>query len=90
MERDNLLDRIAELEEQVAALPCGSISTKKVKGKQYYYHRLTENKKRIEKYIPAEEVDALREQIRQRKELEAELIIVLTSHKNQFHKKDSS
>lgn len=73
MERDNLLDRIAELEEQVAALPCGSISTKKVKGKQYYYHRRTENKKRIEKYIPAEEVDALREQIRQRKELEAEL-----------------
>ena len=73
MDRDALLARIAELETQIAALPGGSISTKKIKGKQYYYHRWTENKKRIEKYIPAEDVEELREKIMLRKELETEL-----------------
>lgn len=73
MEQKELLSRITELERQIAALPVGSISTKKVNGKVYCYHRWTENKKRREKYLPAGEVDVLREQIEQRKALEAQL-----------------
>jgi len=79
MEQKELLRRIARLEEQIAALPAGSISTKKVRGREYYYHRWTENKKRVEKYLPAEAVDALRDQIRQRKALEAELKVLRQS-----------
>lgn len=73
MEQNELLARISDLETQIALLPVGSISTKKVNGKEYYYHRWMENKKRVEKYLPTEEFDALREQIEHRKALEAEL-----------------
>lgn len=73
MEEKELLARIEELEKRIAGLPIGSISTKKIRGKEYYYHRWTENKKRVEKYLPAEEVEALREQINERKILESEL-----------------
>ena len=69
----NILMRIVELEEQIAVLPVGSISTKTVNGKSYYYHRWYENKKRKEKYLPVDEVAELREQIEKRKILEAEL-----------------
>lgn len=79
MEQKELLRRIARLEEQIAALPAGSISTKKVRGREYYYHRWTENKKRVEKYLPAEAVDGLLDQIRQRKALEAELKVLRQS-----------
>lgn len=73
MEQEERFARISEIEKQLAVLPKGSISRKKVKGKDYYYHRWTENKKRVEKYLPAEEVDTLREQIERRRTLEAEL-----------------
>ena len=72
-ENMDIQTRIAALEEQIASLPPGSVSTKKVNEKIYYYHRFSENKKRREKYIPADEVETLKAQIGQRKELEAEL-----------------
>ncbi len=64
---------IEELTRQIAALPVGSISTKTVRGKQYFYHRVTREGKRTETYVPAAEIDALREQISLRKNLEATL-----------------
>lgn len=70
---DEILLKIAELEDQIANLPIGSLSTKTVNGNLYYYHRWYENRKRKEQYIPADEVPALQEQIEQRKALEAEL-----------------
>ena len=73
MEQYNILTRIAELEHQIAELPAGSVTKKTVNGKDYYYHRWTEEKKRREKYIPAEELDWFRKQIEQRKALEKEL-----------------
>lgn len=73
MELDKTLTRIAELEHQIAELPAGSVTKKTVNGKDYYYHRWTEEKKRREKYIPAEELDWFRKQIEQRKTLEKEL-----------------
>lgn len=73
MGQDNVLTRIAELEHQIAKLPAGSVTKKTVNGKEYYYHRWTEEKKRREKYIPAEELDSFQQQIEQRKTLEKEL-----------------
>lgn len=73
MEQDKILTHIAELEHQIAELPAGSVTKKTVNGKEYYYHRWTEEKKRREKYIPAEELDWFRKQIEQRKALEKEL-----------------
>lgn len=68
-----LHQRIKELEQELNGLPIGSVSTKTVSGKTYYYHRWYEDKKRKEKYVPVEAVSALQEQLQRRKHLEAEV-----------------
>ena len=73
MDLSEMQTRAAELEQQISALPAGSITKKTVNGKEYFYHRWTENKKRREKYIPADELENFRAQIERRKELEQEL-----------------
>ena len=73
MELSEMQERAAELEQQISALPAGSITKKTVNGKEYFYHRWTENKKRREKYIPADELEDFRAQIERRKALEQEL-----------------
>ena len=73
MDLSEMQARAAELEQQISALPAGSITKKTVNGKEYFYHRWTENKKRREKYIPADELENFRAQIERRKELEQEL-----------------
>ena len=76
MDLSEMQTRVAELEQQISALPAGSITKKTVRGKDYFYHRWTENKKRREKYIPAEEVDSFRKQIERRKGLEKGLKVL--------------
>ena len=61
--------RIKALEQQVAALLPGSVAKKTVNGREYFYHRWTEKKKRREKYIPMNQVEAIRSQVEQRKVL---------------------
>ena len=73
MDLSEMQTRAAEMEQQISALPAGSVTKKTVSGKEYFYHRWTENKKRREKYIPMDEVENFRVQIGQRKELEQEL-----------------
>ena len=73
MELSEMQALAAELEQQISALPAGSITKKIVNGKEYFYHRWTENKKRWEKYIPVDELENFRTQIERRKELEQEL-----------------
>ena len=73
MELSEMQARAAELEQQISALPAGSVTKKTVRGKDYFYHRWTENKKRREKYIPADELENFRAQIERRKALEQEL-----------------
>lgn len=73
MEQSELQIHMNELAQKIAMLPPGSIVKKTVTRREYYYHRWTENKKRHEKYIPAEALDSFRAQIEQRKELEQEL-----------------
>ncbi|MDY4075068.1 MAG: hypothetical protein SOY71_08100 [Dialister sp.] len=73
MELFEMQTRVAELEQQISALPAGSVTKKTVSGKDYFYHRWTENKTRREKYIPADELKDFRAQIERRKALEQEL-----------------
>lgn len=69
----DILEHIAELEREIAALPPGSVTTKKVRDKEYWYHRFTDNGKRKEIYVSNIEAEDLRTRIETRKELEAEL-----------------
>ena len=64
---------IEELEREIALLPAGGIATKKIRGKEYYYHRVTVNGERNETYIDFDKVDELRAKIEKRKELEAKV-----------------
>ena len=73
MDLSEMQTRVAELEQQISVLPAGSITKKTVRGKDYFYHRWTENKKRREKYIPADELENFRAQIERRKVLEQKL-----------------
>ena len=73
MEPSELQNRLTELKRQIELLPAGSITKKTINGRVYFYHRWTEEKKRREKYLPAEEVDSFREKIEHRKALEKEL-----------------
>ena len=76
MELSELQAKITELEQQIAELPAGSVTKKAINGNVYFYHRWTENKKRREKYIPAEEVDSFQKQVERRKGLEKELKVL--------------
>lgn len=73
MELFELQAKIADLEQQIAELPAGFVTKKTINGNVYFYHRWTENKKRREKYISADELENFRAQIERRKELEHEL-----------------
>ena len=73
MEQTELLKRMDELEREIALLPRGSIAVKKIKDKEYFYHRINENGKRRETYVDFNKVEELRAQIKKRKALEKEL-----------------
>lgn len=73
MNHEEIMARIAEIEREIAVLPAGGVSKKNVHGKVYYYHRITQNGKRMEKYVKAEDVDELKSNIEKRKKLEKEL-----------------
>ena len=73
MNHEEIIARIAEIEREIAVLPVGGVSKKNVHGKVYYYHRITQNGNRMEKYVKAEDVDELKSNIEKRKKLEKEL-----------------
>lgn len=66
--------RIEELERRISLLPAGSVAKKAVHGKTYYYHRVRMDGKRKEFYVPAGEVEALRQGIKLRRQLTNELL----------------
>jgi len=73
MRQEELMSRIMELEREISILPEGSITKKKIREKEYYYHRITLNGKRIENYLDFTRVPELKEQIEKRKALEKKL-----------------
>ncbi|MBR1758858.1 MAG: AAA family ATPase [Lachnospiraceae bacterium] len=70
---DNIYNQIAEIEREIAVLPEGNLTKKKIKDKDYYYHRITRNGKRIENYVSFEQIPDLKKKIEKRKELEKRL-----------------
>ena len=50
------LEKIQELERQIAGLPIGYISKKTINGKVRYYHQWTENRKKHSQYLRDGEV----------------------------------
>ncbi len=69
----DVTERIQKLNEEIAKLPAGGISTKSVGGNAYHYHRWSEGGQRHERFLPEDEVAPLQEKIDARKRLEAEL-----------------
>ena len=57
-------------EEQLSALPKGTISEKKVKGNTYYYLKYRDGKKVVSRYVGKQEVEKLRGQIDRRRHME--------------------
>lgn len=51
MEQNELLKCIDELEREIALFPGGSMTVKKIKDKEYFYHRVSENGKRREIHV---------------------------------------
>ena len=66
-------NQIAEIEREIAVLPEGSITKKKINNKDYFYHRISRDGKRTEYYVSFEQVPDLREKIEKRKALEKKL-----------------
>ncbi|MDO4198831.1 MAG: AAA family ATPase [Erysipelotrichaceae bacterium] len=92
MDNSDILSKISDLERDIATLPPGTLGTKKVNGKDYYYHRYMVNGKRVENYVDFDAVDELKIRIEKRKELEKELKKLkqsLTKDKPVRKKKDS-
>lgn len=76
MQNQNPLQQIESLKQQIAQLPIGSISKKKINGKIRFYHQWTENGKIKSKYLRNGEMEPLQEQIMKRRELQKELKIL--------------
>ena len=73
MREEDIYNRIAEIEREIAKLPEGNITKKRIRDKEYYYHRISRDGKRKENYISFEDLPLLKEQIDERKALEKEL-----------------
>lgn len=73
MSQDDIKKRIDELEREIACLPSGSITKKQIKDRYYYYHRISNNGKRTEKYISFELYPELKQDIEKRKSFEIEV-----------------
>ena len=64
---------IERIQKRIAELPVGYISQKNIKGTTRYYRQWRENGKLKSKYIRADELEAVRTQIEERKALEEKL-----------------
>ena len=81
---------IFELIKEKNSLPKGNIYKKKIKGKIYYYHQYNENGKRYSKKISDSRSIILSEQIKQRKDLEKQIKILLKSQNRNLSLSNSS
>ena len=72
-EYDRISRIIYSVQKELEELPKGYISEKKIKGHIYYYLQYRENRKMKTIYIKKNEVDAYRNLISHRKELEKDL-----------------
>lgn len=73
LNKNETLEKLAELTARIKELPKGYISKKTIGGKIYYYHQWSENGSKQSRYIKDDEVEPLAKQIAERKELQAQV-----------------
>ena len=73
MEKQEILNQIAELTAQISAFPKGYISRKTISGRTYYYHQWSQNGVKQSRYLHDSEIEPLAEQIERRKAIQAKL-----------------
>ena len=73
-EYTELLEKKARLQKGLSVLPQGYISKKNISGKTYHYPQNRVSGKMMGTYLKKDEVDRVSEQIRLRKQYEAELL----------------
>ena len=73
MDAHELREQREEIERELAFLPKGSLVRKNVNGREYLYHRTSQNGKRHEQYVPKDQVAALSVQFERRRQLEDQL-----------------
>ena len=67
------IEYIAKLREELATIPKGCISHKRINGKVYCYRQWTENGKTKSEYLSEEEAERFKVQVARRRELQREL-----------------
>ena len=61
------------MQAELELLPKGSVRSRKIKGREYYYLNYREGDKVKSDYVPASDIDDVRRKIERRKELKAAL-----------------
>ncbi len=73
-EKRRIEKMISAYEQELLSLPKGSLVSKTVKSKQYYYLQYREGKKTVSSYVgDAGKADSYRERVNRRKHIEAML-----------------
>lgn len=62
-----------KIERQILVLPKGSVKTRKIAGRPYYYHQYRDGEKVIHKYLGKEPPEGLIQQIKKRRNSREEL-----------------
>ncbi len=73
MDKNEILELIAQLTSRISELPRGYISQKTIGGKKYFYHQWSENGIKQSRYIKDDEVEQLSKLIDERKELQSKI-----------------
>ena len=68
-----MAESIEELEKKIEALPRGTIVTKNIDGKPYFYQQYKENKKTVSNFLTNDEAEKMRTQIEKRRQLQKKL-----------------
>ena len=72
----SLVEEYAQVQKNIANLPCGYISVKQISGHTYCYRQWREGKKIISQYVPEALLSGVKRKIAVRKENEALLKLV--------------
>lgn len=75
-----MAESIEELETRIEALPRGTIVTKNIDGKPYFYQQYKENKKTVSNFLSNDEAEKMRPLIEERRELQKKLREMKKNH----------
>ena len=70
-EKQRIEYMLAKYQNELLALPKGTISEKKVGGKTYYYLKYRDGKKVVSQYISKEKIENIRALVEKRRHIEA-------------------